>query len=83
MVALAARQGWLPAKLRGYRWLLANVGHLRRRRRLLQAERTVPNRIWMAILTDQLNQAVIELPAVVTPLNKVMHHYWRLIRPLV
>jgi GT2 family glycosyltransferase len=83
MVALAAKQGWLPAKVRGWRWLLAHSGHIRRRRRLLRAERRVPERQWMGILTDRLDQAAIELPAVVGPLNTIMHGYWRLVRPLV
>jgi GT2 family glycosyltransferase len=83
MVALAARQGWLRAKLRSWRWLLAHAGHLRRRRRLLQSERTVPDRQWMGLLTDQLSTSAIELPAVVGPLNAFMRAYWRLVRPLV
>ena len=32
MLALGAKQGWLSAKVRGWRWLAAHVGHLRRRR---------------------------------------------------
>jgi GT2 family glycosyltransferase len=83
MVALAAKQGWLDAKLRGWRWLAGHAGHLRRRRRLLQAERAVPERVWMAVLTDRLNQSVIELPAVVGPLNRLMHAYWSVVRRLV
>jgi GT2 family glycosyltransferase len=83
MVALAAKQGWLPAKVRGWRWLLTHTGHLRRRRRLLRNERTVPDRQWMGILTDRLDQNAIDLPAVVGPLNTIMRGYWRLVRPLV
>jgi GT2 family glycosyltransferase len=83
MLALAATQGWLPAKLRGYRWLAGHAGHIRRRRRLLRGERTVPDRVWMGVLTDRLAATAIELPAVTGPLNRVMHGYWRLVRPLV
>ncbi|GAA1798094.1 glycosyltransferase family 2 protein [Planosporangium flavigriseum] len=83
MVPLAAKQGWLRAKLRSWRWLIGHAGHIRRRRRLLQAERVVPDRQWMALLTDQLSTSAIELPGVVTPLNAVMRAYWRLVRPLV
>jgi GT2 family glycosyltransferase len=83
MVALAAKQGWLRAKLRGWRWLAGHAGHIRRRRRLLQRERTVPNREWMGVLTDRLDPAAIELPAVTGPLNAAMRGYWRLVRRLV
>ncbi|GII22470.1 glycosyltransferase family 2 protein [Planosporangium mesophilum] len=83
MVALAARQGWLGAKLRSWRWLLGRAGHIRRRRRLLQGERTLTDRQWMGLLTDQVSTSAIDLPAVVGPLNAVMRAYWRLVRPLV
>jgi GT2 family glycosyltransferase len=83
MVALAAKQGWLGAKLRSWRWLLGHVGHISRRRRMLQAERTIPNRQWMGLLTDVLDPTAIALPAVTGPLNAVMRVYWRLVRPLV
>jgi GT2 family glycosyltransferase len=83
MVALAAKQGWLGAKVRGWRWLAGNAGHIRRRRRLLQAERTVPNRQWMAMLTDRVDPSMIELPGVIGPLNAAIRAYWRLVRPLV
>jgi GT2 family glycosyltransferase len=83
MVALAAKQGWLRAKVRGWRWLLAHAGHIRRRRRLLRAERTVAEREWMGILTDRLDPTAIELPAVTGPLNTLMRGYWRLVRRLV
>ena len=83
MVALAAKQGWLGAKLRSWRWLLGHAGHIRRRRRLLQAERTLTDRQWMGLLTDQLSTTAIDLPAVVGPLNVFMRAYWRLVRPLV
>ena len=83
MVALAAKQGWLSAKLRGYRWLAGHLGHIRRRRRLLRGERTVPDRVWMGVLTDRLDATAIDLPAVTGPLNAVVRGYWRLVRPLV
>jgi GT2 family glycosyltransferase len=83
MVALAAKQGWLRAKLRSWWWVLGHTGHIRRRRRLLQAERTVPDRQWMGLLTDRLDATAIDLPAVVGPLNAVMRTYWRLVRPMV
>lgn len=39
MLAVAAGGGWLPAKVKGYGWLLRHAGHISRRHRQLQAER--------------------------------------------
>jgi hypothetical protein len=83
LVAFSARQGWLPAKLRAYGWVAANAGHLWRRRRMLRAELAVSDRVWMRRLTDRLESTAIGLPALVGPLNTVMHGYWRLVRHLV
>jgi GT2 family glycosyltransferase len=80
---LSAKQGWLGGKLRSYGWLLKHAGHIWRRRRLLRRERTVPDKVWMGRLTDQLDATAIELPAVVGPLNAVTKAYWRIARKLV
>jgi len=40
VLAKAAAEGWLPAKARGYIWILRNFGLLHARRRRIQAERT-------------------------------------------
>ncbi len=39
VLAVAARAGWLPAKVRGYRWLVRHRTQIRRRRQRLQGER--------------------------------------------
>jgi len=83
MLLLAAKQGWLGGKLRSYGWLVKHAGHLRRRRRQLRRERTVPDKVWMGRLTDQLDATAIDLPAVIGPLNTIMRWYWRLARPFV
>jgi len=79
MLALATRQGWLPDKVRGYRWLWRNRGHLRERRRMLRAERTVPDRVWMRVLTDRLDTPLINPPGTAA-LNAAMSAYWRAVR---
>jgi GT2 family glycosyltransferase len=79
-LVLAARQGWFGAKLRGWRWLWAHRSHLRQRRRLLQAERVVPDAVWMARLTDTFDISVLPMPGVVRYLNLVLRGYWRLVR---
>ncbi|MFY1650075.1 glycosyltransferase family 2 protein [Solwaraspora sp. WMMB762] len=79
MLVLAARQGWLADKVRGYRWLWQHRSHLRRRRARLQAERTVPDRVWMRVLTDRLDTPLIDPPGR-TVFNAVLSAYWRTVR---
>lgn len=79
MMLLALKEGWLRDKLRGYGWLWRHRGHLRARRRTLQAERTVPDRAWMHVLTERFNTPLINPPGVGL-LNAAMSAYWRLIR---
>src|SRR6266540_2846194 len=75
----AALEGWLPAKLRGWRWLWTHRRYVRERRAALRAEQRVPDREWMRVLTPRMDTAVVPLPAVVTPVNAVMSAYWRLV----
>jgi GT2 family glycosyltransferase len=84
MLVLAAKQGWLGGKVRGWLWLGRHIGHLRRRRRMLSAERAVPHRDWMSRLTPRLSTtAVVVPPAVLRPLNSVMTAYWRVAERLI
>lgn len=83
MVLLAAKQGWLKAKLRGWWWLLGHLGHIRRRRSLLQGELAVSHRQWMHVLTDQVDVTAIQLPGIVGMLNAMTSAYWRLVSRLV
>jgi GT2 family glycosyltransferase len=82
MLLLAAKEGWLRDKLRGYAWLWRHRGHLLARRRTLQREKTVADRQWMRILTDRFNTPLINPPGVGV-LNAAMVAYWRLVRALV
>ncbi len=75
----AALEGWLPAKLRGWRWLWTHRRYVRERRAALRAEQRVPDREWMRVLTPRMDTAVVPLPAIVTPVNAVMSAYWRLV----
>ncbi len=75
----AALEGWLPAKLRGWRWLWTHRRYVRERRAALHTEQRVPDREWMRVLTPRMDTAVVPLPAVVTPVNAVMSAYWRLV----
>ncbi|MEV0732446.1 MULTISPECIES: glycosyltransferase family 2 protein [Polymorphospora] len=79
MLLLATKEGWLRDKLKGYRWLWQHRRHLRTRRRMLQTERTVPDREWMRVLTDRFDTPLISPPGVGV-LNAAMSAYWRLVR---
>jgi len=79
MVALAAKQGWLRDKVRGWGWLWRHRRDIRARRRAMRAEQTVPDREWMRVLTAVLDTPLVEVPAR-GPLNALMSAYWRLAR---
>jgi GT2 family glycosyltransferase len=80
---LATAQGWRREKVEGWRWVLRHRDHLRRRRRLLAAERQVPQREWLAVLTPDLAPHVVGSAAAARAVNVVVGGYWRLVRPLL
>jgi GT2 family glycosyltransferase len=84
MVALAIKDGWIGQKLRGWGWLLRNYRTVWARRRQIQAERLVPDREWMRVLTDEFDSPLVALPGAIRgPLNAVMRAYWRVASRLV
>ncbi|NMO90075.1 glycosyltransferase family 2 protein [Actinomycetospora sp. TBRC 11914] len=83
LLVLATVQGWGREKVRGWRWVLGHRDHLRRRRRLLAAERTVPEREWLTVLTPELAPHVVGSAAAARAVNVVLGGYWRLVRRLV
>jgi hypothetical protein len=84
MVALAVKEGWLRQKARGWSWLVRNRRMLRSRRRAVQRDKLVPDRVWMGVLTDRLDTPLISLPGPVRgPLNGLMRAYWRVVSRLV
>jgi GT2 family glycosyltransferase len=82
MVMLAAKQGWLRDKARGWRWLWQHRGHIRRRRRLLQREKVVADRVWMRRLTSRIDTQLVAVPAR-GAVNAVMTVYWTAVRRFV
>jgi GT2 family glycosyltransferase len=84
MVALSIKERWLRHKVRGWGWLWRNRRRVLARRRLVQREKLVPDRVWMRVLTDQLDTPLIRLPTgIQTVLNGLMRTYWRVARRLV
>ena len=80
---LATAQGWRREKVEGWRWVLGHGGHLWRRRRLLAAERRVPQREWLGVLTPELAPHVVGSAVAARAVNVVVGAYWRLVRPLL
>ncbi|HEX6873571.1 MAG TPA: glycosyltransferase family 2 protein, partial [Micromonosporaceae bacterium] len=81
---LAARQGWLRDKARGWAWLWRRRQQVWARRREVQASKTVPDRVWMRVLADTLDTPLVPLPpAVEAPLNAMMRGYWRAVSRFV
>jgi GT2 family glycosyltransferase len=83
MCGVAAAGGWLPAKLRGYRWLLAHRRWLRAHHREVQARRRRSDRQLAGLLTPRFDQAVLPLPVGGQLLNALLTAYWRGIRSLL
>ena len=78
LIGYAVAAGWGRGKLSGYVWLWRHRAHLRERRRLVQGERQVPDRVWMARLTPALDRAAF---GPLTPAaNAVFRVYWSLVR---
>jgi GT2 family glycosyltransferase len=83
VLAGAAVQGWLPAKLVGYRWLLHNQGLVRRRRAQLQAERTRPDRDLVPVLAARFEPTNVDSLPGLSVLNAVLAAYWAVVRRFV
>ena len=62
MCTVAAAAGWLPAKLRGYRWLLRERRWLADHRRTVQRARRRSDRELSHLLTARFAQSVLPLP---------------------
>ncbi|WP_433801042.1 glycosyltransferase family 2 protein [Actinomycetospora sp. CA-084318] len=80
LLLLASAQGWGREKVAGWRWMATHLRHVRRRRRLLQAERRVDDRTWTAVLTPALAPHVVGSTAAARPVNLVVGLYWRQVR---
>jgi GT2 family glycosyltransferase len=80
MLALAWRQGWMAAKLRGWWWLVRNRRWLRERRAVLAHQRTVGDAAIASRLATRLMDANIDLPAALEPLDAALAIYWKAVR---
>lgn len=77
MALVAGTQGWGLQKLRGWGWVLRHPGAVARRRRLVQASRTVPDRDLAHLMTDTFDSAQMPLPAAAAPVQGLLRLWWR------
>ena len=84
MVALAIKQGWLRHKIRGWYLVVAQLGRVWARRRMVQRESSLPTATGCAcspISSGHSACAVARRAEGV--LNGLMRVYWRVARRLV
>jgi GT2 family glycosyltransferase len=80
VVAVAARQGWLGDKLRGYSWLLKNVPYLRARRRRVRAANRISTVAFAELLSSRIEPAMLGPITGLAPVNAMLASYWRVCR---
>jgi GT2 family glycosyltransferase len=81
---MALRHGWFRQKAEGWWWLWRNRAWLRRRRHLVQRERTVSDRDLAHLLTTHLTGAAnFPLPDYLGPLDAMLAAYWAVVRRML
>jgi GT2 family glycosyltransferase len=80
MLLVAARGGWLRAKLAGWGWCARNSRWLLHHRRQTQSLRRVRDRELAGFLTARLDPGMLELPPFVRFANPLVEAYWALAR---
>jgi GT2 family glycosyltransferase len=83
MLALAVRQGWGRAKVRGWWWLFRHRQWVRSRRAALAGERVVPDAAFAPLLATRLTQGSMELPGFLRPFDAALAWYWSVVRRAV
>lgn len=78
MCALALRQGWFRAKLRGYAWLWRNRTMLRERRSGIQAERRVSDTDVLGRFARRIEPANVDPPPGLGVFNTIVSAWCRL-----
>lgn len=80
LAGYAVASGWGGGKVRGWAWLWRHRGHIARRRAQVQAERRVPDAVWMQHLTPSFDPAAIGPAPLTRIVNAVARVYWALAR---
>lgn len=82
LCGVAAMQGWLPDKLRSYRWLITHRRYLRERRCRVQRESTITDAAFLRLLSSRIEPAGLERPPGLGVLNAVLATYWKVVLKL-
>ena len=72
--------GWFRAKLKGWRWLYANRMWIAQRRKFIQGQRVVSDRLLAHLISDHLDARNYTLPAMIRPFDDFLAWYWRVAR---
>lgn len=83
MTVVSLVQGWLPEKVRGWRWLVRNRSWLRRHRDRIQRTRVVGDREVAPLLASRFTAGQIDMPAALRPADWVLAVYWRAVSRLL
>ncbi len=83
LLAMAARDGWFPEKLRAYRWIGAHRAWLRARRRTVQSERVVSDADLAPLFVTHLQPGNLPGGGAPPAADRLTNAYWRLVRPLL
>jgi len=83
LLLVSARQGWLGAKLKGYRDLLRWFPRLRHERREIQTARRITTSEFADLLTPDLDSPLISAFARKGLVRGLLRLYWRAVRTLV
>ena len=83
LLLVSARQGWLGAKLKGYRDLIGWLPRLRREREEIQGNRVISTRQFADLLTPDLDSPLIPGFARKGLVRAMLRTYWRAVQALL
>lgn len=81
--ALAAKEGWVGAKIAAWRWLVANSSRVRRRRQVVQASRQVSDHDLTPLFVDRIDPGNYPLSPLLRSFDAVLAAYWAVVRRFV
>lgn len=81
MLLLALRQGWLPAKLRGWFWIVRHFSLVRRRRRHVQRTRSCGDQVILTRLRRRLDPSNVSAPPGVAVVDAIVRGWCRIALP--
>lgn len=79
MLMVSVKDRWWRQKVAGWAWLVRNRAHVGDRRRLLQSERTVPDRELVGHFATHVEPGNYEVSPAHRTLDTVLARYWALV----